>query len=445
MTASARILSGFLWVGALTAGGQPDFFEQAPIAYSATSPRDPVSQLKGELESLPYVADGKETLRAVLRILDVPIASQVLVFSKTSFQNRLIRPETPRALYFSDRFYVGWVPHGDIEIISFDPALGPIFYLLSLPGEAGRGGPVVERTRQCLDCHAGARTDYVPGMVVRSVFPQADGFPILSAGTFTIDDTRPLQERWGGWFVTGQSDGPRHMGNRLYRETASGGAETERDFGVALTTLGGVFDTTLYLHDGSDVVSLLVLEHQVRVHNALTQARLAFRRQLYRNREMAEILGTPPDVWSETTTQVIHRQTDRLVDALLFRNEFPLPGWGVEGGEAFRLAFAAGARRSQSGASLRDFQLLSRIFKHRCSYMIHSEAFTSLPDQLRDLVLQRLSDILSGRDTESTHGDLSAGERVRIARILEDTGVLRSDREDGRNARVDPVPAGLPR
>src|SRR5947209_11611205 len=70
-------------------------------------------------------------LPSVLKELNVPISSQTLVFSKSSFQLSQISPQMPRAIYFNDDTYVGWVNHGQfIEIATVDPKTGPVFYTL---------------------------------------------------------------------------------------------------------------------------------------------------------------------------------------------------------------------------------------------------------------------------------------------------------------------------
>ena len=76
-------------------------------------------------------------LPSALRHLDVPTSSQLLVFSKTSLQLSRISPIKPRAIYFNDDTYVGWVQHGNvIELSAVDPKQGGIFYTLSQSGEA---------------------------------------------------------------------------------------------------------------------------------------------------------------------------------------------------------------------------------------------------------------------------------------------------------------------
>ncbi|MGC4048018.1 MAG: hypothetical protein QM758_29845 [Armatimonas sp.] len=80
---------------------------------SATGPVEKLKEKldKGELK-LSYES-GQGYLRSVLRALGISSATQTLVFSKTSLQSHAITPRTPRALYFSDECYVGWVNGGE--------------------------------------------------------------------------------------------------------------------------------------------------------------------------------------------------------------------------------------------------------------------------------------------------------------------------------------------
>src|SRR5882724_10666738 len=68
-------------------------------------------------------------LQSLLKQLNVPLSSQMLVFTATSLQKGLISARNPRALYFNDDTYVGFVPRGRVEVISLDPELGGIFYI----------------------------------------------------------------------------------------------------------------------------------------------------------------------------------------------------------------------------------------------------------------------------------------------------------------------------
>src|SRR6185437_17127316 len=96
---------------------------------------DPVARLEKKLEAgtahLDYAPDGRSYLASLLKNLDINTDSQMLVFSKTSFQATRISPSRPRALYFNDNVAVGFVQNGDVlELVSLDPKQGEIFYTL---------------------------------------------------------------------------------------------------------------------------------------------------------------------------------------------------------------------------------------------------------------------------------------------------------------------------
>lgn len=185
------VLSAFAILPVL---GQSEPFEQAPIHYSETEARDPVSTWQERLNENSLQFDQRSEsafVESVLAELDVPVASQVMVYSKTSLQIDAISPRRPRAVYFSEEAYVGWVQGGDLEIISMDPELGPIFYRMTVPQPRANHPPRVRRSKDCLSCHEGSRTEHVPGMLVRSVRTDIRGYPLLSAGTFLSDHSSP--------------------------------------------------------------------------------------------------------------------------------------------------------------------------------------------------------------------------------------------------------------
>src|SRR5258708_4820413 len=103
-------------------------FADAPIHYRSESLSDPVAKLQKRLDRGEIRLDyerGHGYLRPVLRALRISVASQTLVFSKTSFQYPKISPDHPRALYYNDDVYVGQVHDGRLlEFISFDPVQG---------------------------------------------------------------------------------------------------------------------------------------------------------------------------------------------------------------------------------------------------------------------------------------------------------------------------------
>lgn len=410
------ILVGLLACASPLAHGE-EFFQQPPISYSAGISSDPLAQLARDWEigrNRITATEPLAFLRELLAKLNVPEESQVLVFSKTSKQAALISPQTPRALYFSDNLYVGFVPGGSIEIIACDPLLGPVFYLLELP--AGDRPAAVSRSLDCLSCHASARTEEVPGMHVRSVVTAPDGHPILSAGTHSTNHSSPLSERWGGWYVTGTHRGVRHMGNLT---TDAQHPQLDPDAGSNWPSLAGKLDTTRYLRPTSDIVALMVLEHQCRMHNLITKANMEYRRALW----LAKALDAT--LTEEDTGTSAHRvatgRAGAIVSELLFRGEAPPGPDGVEGDAAFQAAFARNALRAPDGRSLKDFRLYGRIFKHRCSYMIDSAAFFSLPPKIRRLVYAELRDILTHAGGGPPFAYLSASERQNITAILDAT------------------------
>lgn len=402
--------------------------EQEPIRYSETVSDTPITRISDRIakgETLLAGSTDQDILRELLELLDIPVESQVLVYSKTSAQNGLITPSTPRAIYFSDNAYVGWVQRGNIEVITFDERLGAVFHMVHLAERNDNGSPKIARDRSCLDCHAGSPTSGFPGPLVRSVYPGEDGLPIFHAGTFRTDDTSPLAERWGGWYVTGSSGEQQHLGNILASEEPESGVVVEKIVAEPIDDLSGLFDTGAYLGGGkSDIVALMVLEHQKRVHNALVQANLTVRQMLHRHARMREVFGESRESpLSETNQRILAHQTENVVEALLFREEFVMEDDGVEGALEFQSAFESGSRKNSENRSLRDFRLYERLFKYRCSYVIYSDVFGHLPKVLKSSVLNRLAEILTSDSVDPAYAYLSESERERIFRILSETDV----------------------
>lgn len=418
MNGLKRFVSLALVAAAPASVAQRDFFELAPIKYSETVATDPLAKLAegwkgGTIE--PPAGEPLEVLRDLLKQLEVPEETQVLVYSRTSKQNNLIRYTNPRAVYYSCDTYVGYVPGGHIEVAATDPVLGPVFYLLDM---RKTGTPdFVGRDNSCLQCHGTSRTELVPGVMVRSVFPDENGHPILAAGTYLTTDASPLTERWGGWYVTGSHGDFRHMGNTIAAQREDGGG-TDFDFeaGANWETLDGKIDTSRYLRPTSDIVSLMVLEHQCRTHNLLTKAGMEYRRLTYLQRAIdPEADLTDPAGMSARSARDSAR---KIVRALLFCDEFDI-GDGVEGDSAFVEAFEAGGRKDAEGRSLRQLRLYGRLFKNRCSYTIHSVAFDSLPFAVREGVLAELWEALHGDHEDFEH--LGSSERKRIVSIVRET------------------------
>lgn len=407
----------FLRDGCLTRA-RADDFERAPINYATTAADNVVSRLEHRLQTgqahLEYEPN-LGYLRAVLRELAVPESSQTLVFSKTSLQRQRIGPRTPRAVYFSDEAYVGFCQAGDVlEVSAVDPQLGAVFYTL---GQKPGGRP--QFTRQgdsCLLCHGSSQTREVPGHLVRSVFPDLTGQPLLSAGTYRIDHTSPLKQRWGGWYVTGTHGDQTHLGNLVVRGQEAS-LDIDNTAGRNVTDLGRRFDCSAYLSGHSDIVALLVLEHQAEAHNLLTRANFQTRQALHQEAALNRELKQPADYRWDSTTSRIKAAGEPLVKYLLFSGEAALTA-PVRGTSSFADEFARRGPRDDRGRSLRDFDLERRLFKFPCSYLIYSRSFDALPGEVRDYVLRRLWEVLTGRDAGKDFAHLTAADRAAIREIL---------------------------
>lgn len=398
-----------------------DDFERSPISYSERAPENCVSQLQAKLDSgtlkLGHHAEFGY-LPAVLNALDVPIESQVLVFSKTSLQVRYISPKTPRAIYFNDDVYVGYCQMGEaLEISAVDPRLGAVFYTLD---QHSNGNPRFERrSESCLVCHSSSRTEGIPGHLVRSLFTDVSGQPIFSAGSRSVDYTTPLDQRWGGWYVTGTHGTQKHLGNLVIR-TRTVNEPVENPDGQNVCELKDRLNVTKYLSPHSDIVALMLLEHQVQVHNRLTKANFDTRMAIDYDAMMNHLSGKPASTISESTARRIKSTGDRLVESLLFVNEAKLTE-PIKGTSGYAERFTKQGPRDKCGRSLRDLDLATRLLKYPCSYLIYSDDFEGLPPLSKEYVWRCLWDILSGQDQSEGFAHLSATDREAIVEILRDT------------------------
>lgn len=425
---------GFSGLGGGIAWGQTASFEQPPIDYLNADTQDAVAKLAEKLSSgsvrLAF-DDQHGYLPAVLKALEVPISSQTLVFSKTSLQLHRISPRQPRALYFNDDVYVGWCQRGDVlELAVTDAKQGAIFYTLE---QIQTDNPTIVRDRgQCLTCHASSRTQGVPGYLIRSVEASAAGHPILGSGTFTSDHRSPFKERWGGWYVTGTHGQMRHMGNmiRSKKEVA-----VDLESGANLQSLEQLFNTSNYLTGHSDLVALMVLEHQTQTHNAIALANYETRQAMHQSFEMNRILEREPDYLSESAERRIEAVAENAVQHLLLCDEFQLTS-RVQGTSRFAEDFQQRGPFDSAGRTLRQLDLETRLFKFPCSYLIYSAAFRGLPDEVRTRIVGKIQRVLGGKadqHEETRYGHLTPSMRREIAEILRET------HEDFAMAKPRPV------
>jgi hypothetical protein len=378
--------------------------EAEPHRYYSRPPQDRFARLRKEIEVGRVKLDRsgeKAFLASLLAALEIPASSQMLVFSTTSLQLSLITPANPRALYFNEDTYLGFIPGGKVEIVSIDPEYGGMFYILDIP-KAAAAGLNIERSRRCMNCHSGSETGYVPGLTIKSVVPGTRGG---SVDAFRVDLTGhsiPLSERFGGWYLTGADKLTNHWANAIGRVVK--GEVTKES-----VLPGERFSWGKYLVGTSDILPQLVHEHQAGFVNRAGQAAYVARLSLHE----------APDDLSAAQRAEIEEQGRNLARYLLFADEAALPKGGLEGDAQFREDFLSGRKAARNGASLRDFDLQERLFKHRCSYMIYSAQFASLPQIVKASVIRELRKGLA--DHDETYAHLPREEKQAIRQILADT------------------------
>ena len=423
-----RFLKSGFSIGILIVSGlwqicslQADDFDREPILYRDTAPTNPISKLQNDLKSGKKVLDYNDTrgyLASLLKALDVPQDSQTLVFSKTSLQRERISADSPRALYFNDDVYIGYCQNGEVlEISVADPNLGTVFY--TLDQERAEKPAFTRQTDACLLCHGGSQTQSVPGHLMRSVFADADGQPLLASGSFRSDHTSPFEERFGGWYVTGDTGDQYHLGNKIFTKRQSY-KDVDWSRGMNLKTLDSLIDTSPYLQNSSDVVALMVLTHQSEMHNRITRTNFLTRQALHYEEALNKGLGEPPGHRWPSTTARIKSACEPLLEYMLFSEELPLKS-EVKGTSTFARTFADRGPRDRKGRSLRELDLKTRLFKYPCSYLIESDSFKQLPKEASDYIQKRLVEILNDKDKSEKFKHLSESDRKNIREILSDT------------------------
>jgi hypothetical protein len=175
------------------------------------------------------------------------------------------------------------------------------------------------------------------------------------------------------------------------------------------------FDSDRYLSPHSDIVALLVLEHEVRLHNLITHANYETRLALAESPHLAS--STQKDDWPQAR---IRLAGEMLLEYLLFRNEAPLKG-PVKGTSNFATEFETNGPRDSKGRSLRQLDLKTRLLRYPCSFLVYSEGFDALPNEMKNYLWQRLDEILSGRDRSPTYAGMTDEDRQAVLEILRDT------------------------
>ncbi|MCU1320862.1 MAG: hypothetical protein JWM43_511 [Acidobacteriaceae bacterium] len=393
-------------------------FSEAPINYRSEDLSDPVAKLQQRLDAskakLVYEPE-HGYLKSVLKELEIPLDSQTLVFSKTSFQYKKISPDHPRALYFNDDVYIGSVHEGKaIEVVSFDPMQGAIFYLLD---EHQVEKPKFERAElDCTQCHIAAGTRGVPGVLLRSVYPTATGTQASSSKSFITDQESAIKNRWGGWYVTGKGTAAPElsMGNAVVRD---GGTEPSSD--VKLTPIASEFDATKYLSNESDVVAHLVLAHQTQAHNLITLTNYRARIAAFQAARANDDKTVTPTL-SDKDRLLYEKPAEQLLRYMVFANEAPLTGLGFDADAKsnFARTFASQGPRDSKGRSLRDFDLKTHTFRYPCSYLIYTESFDSIPEPAKSYLYHRLLQVLTSEDQGADFAGISPESRRAALEIL---------------------------
>jgi hypothetical protein len=421
LLATASVALGEMSPKTLTpSNGMMVYDQEYPFIHYLDAPsRNEIARLQKRLDdgSLKLAVTPQHGyLEAMLKALNIDPDSQTLVFSKTSLQIDNISAATPRAIYFNDDTYVGWVQNSSLlEIVTMDADRGPVFYSLS----ADDATPHVQREAlRCLTCHDSFAEmgGGVPHFLFESTYG-VNGPTLLPDGVAreTTDET-PIAERWGGWYVTGKDGGAFHLGNIQPPPTSTPVSVNKVRRG-SLNSLNALFDTSRYLRGTSDIAALLVLEHQVTVHNEIIHANYKSRLVLDQQQP-----GDDPDTldWSQLSPKLQKRfdlMLRSLVDALVMANAAPLPRKVVPS-NSFVTAFEARGPSDGHGRSLRQLELESRVFRYPLSFLIYSEGFDALPLFARQHVYARLAQLLQAPDPGAPYNAHSAADRQAAFDIL---------------------------
>lgn len=385
-----------------------EFTEKLPfgnpvVDYFTKKTDDPVTRLQDRIQS------GKATLKSdsqhgylksLLSHLDVPLSSQLLVFSKTARAPNLVSPSSPRAVFFNDLVSVAWIPGArELELTAIDPKRGVIFYTLDQPNDGEARLPQsFERNRQCLACHAGRSSLEVPGLLLRGFQTDRTGRMLFGFSRVTHDMT--YDRRWGGWYVTGSPNGLVHRGN-LFGETENEKHKLQPGFLSSLPDLKSRSDISAWPADSSDFVAHLVLAHQAHGTNLLIRVGMEAR---LNRRSDAE---------------------DRLIRYLVFADEPPIK-LALQDARDCRARpyarwFEVAGKRAPNGDSLRNLDLTKRLFKNRLSYLVNTPLFDQLPEDTRGRLLRRLWRGLTYDEPEESFRHLEKDERARIIGIVRST------------------------
>ena len=398
----------------LLAQDDSPYEQEFPVMnYGSDELKDTVSELQAKIDSGEVSLQFNPIrgyLDAALEALDISPASQLLVFSRTSLQQPLISPQTPRAIYFNEDVYVAWVQQsGLLEIASMDPNLGPVFFTLN---QIESQKPQFNREfRTCLRCHdslslTGGGT---PRFMMSSNYTGVAGQLVSHEGSIMTDSRTPISSRWGGWYVTGFHGDQRHLGNVLIQTAADISDENLARMGNR-ESLSALVEIESYITPYSDVVALLVVEHQIEVQNKIARTNFYARTLLDEKDQLEE----------NEVVRGLEILGQELLHSLFMVGQPPLTD-AIEGTSGFKEAFEEKGRKDAVGRSLWDLDMERRLFKYPLSYLIYSNAYAGLPTQIKEIVETRIEEILSDDNKEETYSHLSSDDKQAIRAIISAT------------------------
>ena len=380
--------------------------EHPSIQYATRPTKDRVAKLNEALtQSGRSLQRDTRTgyLLPVLDALGVPVESQLLVFSKTGVQRAYTSPHNPRAIFFDQSVVVAYVPGAPaIELAAHDPQQGVVFYTL----EQAAAAPVLTRRTSCLSCHVSASTLNVPGIIVRSNTVDDAGRVMPQFGSNDVNHATPHPDRWGGWYVTSDTlavpySQRAHLGNITFNGRGSTSSQVFVDW------LNSAPETRGYLSSLSDIVALLAFDHQMHAINLLTK--LNWESRVASSNDHASVSGG-----------ALRGLVNELAEYLLFAGEVP-PSVPLTPRPGFVERLESRTPKDRHGRSLGQLDLVNRLARYPCSFMVYSEAFDGLSPAVKEAVYGRMIDILSGNDLHAKSARLSADDRRAVLEILRDT------------------------
>jgi hypothetical protein len=392
----------FVCAGTAAAAQWPGALHEHPaIAYFSRPTTDRVAALSGAVSAGARTL-GRDArtgyLRPILDALDIPVESQLLVFSKTGVQRAHTSPRHPRSLFFNGSVVVGYIPGAPaIEIASHDPQQGVAFYTVDQDAPA----PVFRRQTMCLTCHVSASTLEVPGVIARSNAVDDEGNVLPQLGSNDVTHETPHPDRWGGWFVTSEGV-PAPYNQRAHEGNITFSPKGNTSSQVFIDWMNSDPPSLGYVSDQSDIVSLLVFDHQMHAINLLTR------------------LNWESRVGDAGATARFARE---LGDYLLYTNEIP-PSVPLVALPGFAKHLEAAAPKDHLGRSFAQFDLDRRLMRYPCSFMIYSDAFGALTADVRQMVYRRMLERLSTEDVRAVPGvqaRLTAEDRRAVLEILRET------------------------